>query len=224
VVRRVDAGAWVAVLPPHPAHRAVALDHLEGHAGLLQVDGGAQPRSAGADHQHLEAGGDIDGVVIQELGKAELGGGEGAVLVGHMLAHRGAEHAHDQCVIGLGDCHRAAVAPCRDGFEGCVAHLLLVGGRETAGVVVAQARLALGTVRLVQPVQLTGHLHQHHQQRRDVRYGNRCGERLIVHIGPAGGCRRTVGRRTCAVRCAYPVGSTRLRHLRHRSPSANRPA
>ena len=45
VVRRVDAGARVVVLPPHAADGGVALDDLEGDAGRLQVDGRAQART-----------------------------------------------------------------------------------------------------------------------------------------------------------------------------------
>ena len=207
VVRGVHAGTGIAVLPPDPADRAVALDDLVGHTGLLEIDGGAQPRSTCTDHQHLEAGRNLDGVVVQELGEPELGGRESAVLVGHVLAHGGAEHPGDERVVGLGNCHRAAVTPCRNGFQRRLAYLLLVLGGEAAGVVVTQAGLALGPVRLIQPMQLAGHLDQHHQQRRDVRHRDCCGERLVVHVGPARSRRRAVGDPTGTICCI------RLRHL-----------
>ena len=52
--RGVDTRSRVAVLEPGSADSAVLLEHDEGHAGALQLDGGAQPAGTGADHHHGE--------------------------------------------------------------------------------------------------------------------------------------------------------------------------
>ena len=214
VIRCVHAGARISVLPPDATDGAVALDHLVGHTGLLEVDRGAQPRCARTDHQHLEAGRHVDGVVAQELGEAELGRSECAVLVGYVLSHCRAQHPHNQGIVGLGDRHRAAVAPRGHRLERRFAHFLLVFGRQAAAVVVTETGLPLGEVRGLEPMQLARHLHQHHQQRRDVRNSHCRREGLVVHIRSASGRRRAV------VGGMGPVLRTVLGYLWHRSPSA----
>ena len=179
VVRRVDPGARVVVVPPGAAHRLVLLDDREGDAQLLEVHGRADARDAAADDQHPEALRHVEAalVLVGEV-QAELRRHHVAVLAGHRFAHGARQHLDEQLGRGLGDRHGPAGPPGQDGLERGLPDLLLDVLGEAGVVVVAHAAAARRPVGRLQPAVLAGHLEQHHQQRRDVGDRHRLGERL----------------------------------------------
>ena len=182
MVGGVDAGAGIAVLQPHATDRGVSLAHLEVDAGHLQVDGGTKAGDSSSDDQNLEVFGQSVRLVIEELDQPHLGCGELAVFGRHVLAHRDAEHANEQFVVGVRQRHGPAGLPRLDRLERGLAHLVLVCGQQATGVVVAHAALSLRVIGSLQPVGLPRQLNQHHQQRGNVGDGDRLDQQLFLRL------------------------------------------
>ena len=172
VAADVDAGAWVAVLPPRAARTGVLVHDGEGQAGLLQADAGEDPCHSAPDDQDrrirldlfrdLAAPSDGAGVTAFELQIIEEQPGE---RTAHRAAPEERHHLEEQ---GRGQLvrHAATVPVGRDGRQSPATDLgPLLGGHPTLDV---QRHRHPRPDITTDPRRVAGHVHERAQKGRDA--------------------------------------------------------
>ena len=180
VVRRVDAGARVAVVPPGAADGGVLLEIDERDAGLLQVDRRAQARHAGADDEHLEALGHVERLASTRCGCRP----SCAAIIGPYSGGTCSPIAQlsiSTSSVGrrLGDGDRRPARHARMASSAASRISCWTGSGSPPVSLSPMPRRASGRYGSLQPAPLAGQLHQHHQQRRDVGDRDGLGELLL---------------------------------------------